>query len=171
MPLSAALEEAYASVDQDGDVWTTIQIDHVTLPGPLRFVQGVPVKDVFETMSFPIEVGGDPVSFTVADFGFVRPSQEEGGPGRGKIRIDNVSRHLQPVLRAAVQSDQPITVIYRVYHSTDTVNPETYSGLNLGNVALTALSATGDLYYQEVELQAFPRKTYTIELFPALFGQ
>lgn len=171
MTISSELEEAYANVDQDGDVWVTIQIDHVTLPDPLRFVQGTPVKDVFETKSFPLSPGGTPVPFTVADFGFVRPSQEEGGPGRGRIKVDNVSRHLQPVLRAATQSDQPIKVVYRVYHSKDLSNPETYDGLNLGNVSLTALSATGDLYYQEVELKAFPGKTYELLLYPALYGQ
>lgn len=171
MTLSAALEECYANVDRDGDEWVTIEIDHVTLPAPLRFVQGVPVKDVFETLSFPLTPGGTPVPFTVAGFGVVRPSQEEGGPGRGRIRVDNVSRHLQPVLRAATQSDQPITVTYRVYHSKDQSNPEIYDGLNLGNVALAALSATGDLYYREIALKAFPAKTYELDLYPALFGQ
>lgn len=171
MTISAALEECYANVDQDGDVWETIEIDHVALPGPQRFVLGTPVKDLFETMGFPVVFGGPDVSFTVAQFAFVRPSQEEGGPGRGRIRIDNVSRHLQPVLRAAVKSDQPIRVIYRCYHSTDRHDPETYSGLNLGNVSLTALSANGDLYYREIELKAFPGKTYELELFSALYGQ
>ena len=61
--------------------------------------------------------------------------------------------------------------MYRVYHSKDLSNPETYDGLNLGNVSLTALSATGDLYYQEVELKAFPGKTYELLLYPALYGQ
>ena len=171
MTISAALAEAYAAVDVDGEIWETVELDHVTMPEPRRFVRGAPVKDEFETMNFPITAGGTPVPFTIVDFSGVLPGHDEGGPTKAKLRIDNVSRILQQALREAVLSDQPIMVTYRTYSSKDPSNPEVYTDLRLRTVSITALSATGDLSYDEIEMKAFPGKTYDLTLYPALFGQ
>lgn len=171
MTISAALEEAYAAADVVGDIWDTIEIDHPTLAEPLRFVRGAAVKDVFETMAFPVVFGGPNVTFTVVDFSFTRPGFEEGGQSKAKIRVDNISRILQGALRAAIASDQPFAITYRAYHSEDIPNPEIYSGLRMGAVSVSALSATGDLYYEEIEMKAFPAKTFNLTDYPALYGQ
>lgn len=171
MMISAALAEAYAAVDVDGDVWETVELDHVTMEEPKRFVRGTPIKDVFETMSFPLVPGGVPVAFTVVDFSGILPGHDEGGPTKARLRIDNVSRILQQALREAVVSDQPITVTYRTYSSKDPDNPEVYTDLRLRSVSVTALSANGDLSYDSIEMKAFPGKTYDLTTYPALFGQ
>lgn len=170
MALSVALEEAYAAVDVSGDIFDTLEFDHVTFDVPLRFVKGTRVPGAFETMTFAVPSDGAAV-FNVIDFGFTRPGQEDGGTTRAQIRIDNVSRLLQGVLREAISSDQPFSVVYRCYSSNDPNNPEVYSGLKMSSVSLSALSATGELYYEEVEMQAFPGLTYNLDDYPALYGQ
>ena len=169
MTLAAALEEAYAAVDVKGDVLDTLEFDHPTLAEPLRFVKGIRVPGLHETV--PLPVPGNPAAlFIVVDFGFSRPSQEEGGPGRAKLRVDNVSRQLQEALRAAIASDQPFSVTYRAYSTLDPNHPEIYDGLRMGNVSVTPLSASGDLFYEEIEMKAFPGQTYDLTQYPALYG-
>ncbi|HEV2552709.1 MAG TPA: DUF1833 family protein [Bosea sp. (in: a-proteobacteria)] len=170
MALSTALEEAYAACDVEGDILDTLEFDHPTLATPLRFVQGTRVPGLYETVSLPVPVEGA-VDFTVVAFNFTRPGLEEGGVGRAKLRVDNVSRYLQEALRAAISSDQPFSVVYRAYSTLDTGNPEVFDGLRMGNVSVSPVSATGDLFYEEIEMKAFPGLTYTLDDYPALYGQ
>lgn len=164
------MAEAYASNDVKGDLLLTLEFDHITFPEPLRFVQGTRVKDLYETVTLPVP--GNPAAiFTVVDFSWQRPGQEEGGTTKAKIRVDNVSRALQEALRAAVASDEAFEVTYREYLTTDPNNPEIYVGLRMGTVTVTALSASGDLYYEEIEMKAFPGRTYDLDTYPALYGQ
>lgn len=179
MPISEGLEEAYASVDNNGFIYDTVEIDHNALEEPLYFVRGTTKAGEFTTMQFPVlmQVGDPPVptnvmkTFTMVDFGLQRPGQEEGGVTRARLRIDNVSRIIQSVMRDVIASDQPIRVTYRCYWSEDLENPEVYSGMKMNQVAITALSAEGELFYQEVDMQAFPRETYDLSRYPTLFYQ
>jgi hypothetical protein len=41
----------------------------------------------------------------------------------------------------------------------------------MGTVTVTALSAAGDLFYEEIEMKAFPGRTYDLDTYPALYGQ
>lgn len=164
------MAEAYASNDVKGDLLLTLEFDHITFPEPLRFVQGTRVKDLYETVTLPVP--GNPAAvFTVVDFSWQRPGQEEGGTTKAKIRVDNVSRALQEALRGAIASDEAFAVTYREYLTTDPNNPEIYDGLRMGTVTVTALSASGDLYYEEIEMKAFPGRTYDLDTYPALYGQ
>lgn len=170
MALSGALQEAYAVVDVSGDILHTLEFNHPTFDAPQRFVQGTRIPGEYETVALPVP--GNPAAlFKVVDFGFTLPSQEEGGVSRAKIRIDNVSGQLQDALRGAISSDYPFTLIYRTYSTNDLDNPEVYFGLNLRKVALNAYSAEGELSYEEFDMQAFPRLTYDLDLYSALYGQ
>ncbi len=169
MTVSAALAEAYASNDIAVDVYETLEFDHVTLEAPLRFVRGTRVKGLYETVTLP--VAGDPEAvFTVVDFFWQPPGQEEDGVAEARIRIDNVSRAIQEALRAAVSSDQPFSVVYRGYAKTDPNHPEVYDGLKMRSVSVSAISASGNLSYEEIELKGFPRRTYDSALYSALYG-
>lgn len=170
MVLSVAMTEAYAVADVRGDLLHTLELDHPTFPQPLRFVCGDRVPGVFETMTLP--VAGNPAAvFTVVAFNWTGPGQGDGGTTKAKIRVDNVSRQLQEPLRAAIVSGAKLTVTYRCYSTNDPNNPEVYDGLKMSDVNLNAVSANGDLYYEDIELQAFPRQTYSLPLYPALYGQ
>lgn len=170
MTISAAMAEAYASNDVRGDLLLTIQIDHITFAIPLRFVQGRRVRGLYETVTLPVP--GNPAAiFEVIDFGWQRPGQGEGGTTKARLRIDNVSQAIQAALRAAIAADKPFDVTYREYLTTDPNNPEIYDGLQMRTVSVTPLSASGDLSYEEIELQGFPRRTYDLALYQALYGQ
>lgn len=169
MVLSVALTESYAAVDVDGDVYETVQFDNAVLIEPLRFVNGVPVKDVYETVSFPVTFGGPAVPFQVIPFSWTPPSQEEDGPGQARLRVDNISRHLREPLELATQSDQPFLVTYRAFHSKDVNNPDVWTGLLLKRVSVNAFSASGELTYVEIALKAFPKKTYDLQTYQALY--
>lgn len=170
MALSVALTEAYAAVDVSGDIYHTLEFDHPTFAEPLRFVQGSRVTGVYETLNLP--TAGNPATpFTVVSFDFTLPGQEEGGVTKARIRIDNVSQLLQGVLREAISSDYPFSVVYRAYSTNDLNNPEVYSGLKMRSVSLSAVSAEGDLGYEEIEMQNFPGQTYSLDKYPALYGQ
>lgn len=170
MALSQALEEAYAAVDVSGEIYDTLEFNHPTLPEPLRFIKGTRIPGEYETTTLPI-AGNPSAVFTVVDFGFQRPGFDEGGSSKARVRVDNVSRILQGVLRDAIQADQPFAVTYRCYSTNDLNHPEEYTGLRMASVTLNALSAEGDLFYDEVELQGFPKRTYDLERYPALYGQ
>lgn len=168
--LSAALEEAYAAVDVDREFRDTLEFDHPTFDEPRRFVAGTRIPGVHETEQFPVP--GNPAAvFTIVNFEFQRPGHGEGGTTKARIRIDNVSRLLQDALRGAIAADQPFSVIYRCYALDDPNHPEIYDGLRMGSVQVTMLSAAGDLYYEEIEMKAFPGQTYSLDLYPALYGQ
>ncbi len=170
MTISAALAEAYAANDVSADLLFTIELNHITIEAPLRFVQGRHVKGVYESVTLPVP--GDPAAvFTVVDFSCQLPGQEEGGTTQARLRVDNVSRYLHEALRAAVSADQPYDLIYREYSTKDPNHPEIYTGLRLGKVKVSALSATGDLSYEEIEMRNFPTRTYDLVTYPALYGQ
>lgn len=170
MTISAAMAEAYASNDVKADLLLTIEIDHITLAEPLRFIQGTRIPHIYETVSLPVP--GNPAAvFTVVDFTWQRPGVEEGGTTKARLRIDNVSQSIQTALRAAIASDKPFEVTYREYLTSDPNNPEIYDGLRMSTVSVTALSASGDLSYEEIEMKAFPRRTYDLATYPSLYGQ
>ncbi|WP_100961074.1 DUF1833 family protein [Bosea sp. FBZP-16] len=170
MSLSEALTEAYAAVDVSGDIYDTLEFNHITLEAPLRFVKGHRIPGEYETLNLPV-AGNPSAVFTVVDFGFQRPGQDEGGTSKARIRVDNVSRVLQQALRDAISADQPFSVTYRCYSTNDINHPEEFTGLKMSSVTVNAFSAEGDLYYEEVELQGFPKRTYSLDLYPALHGQ
>ncbi|PZU87352.1 MAG: hypothetical protein DI527_18935 [Chelatococcus sp.] len=170
MTISAAMAETYASNDVRADLLCTLQFDHPTFIVPLRFVQGTRVKDLYETVQLPVP-GNPSADFTVVDFSWQRPGMEESGAPKARVRVDNVSRVLQDALRAAVSSDAPFDVTYREYLTSDPNHPEIYDGLHMSSVSVTALSASGDLFYEEIEMKAFPGRTYDLATYAALYGQ
>lgn len=169
MTIPAALAEAYASIDNSGFIYDTIQISHIALPESLYFLRGQYVKDEYETVTLPTSEGLK--VFTVVDFMLQRPGQEDGGVTRAKLRIDNVSRIIQNVLREVIASDRPFNITYRCYWSEDINNPEVFTGLKMAQVAVTPLTAEGELYYDEAEMKAFPGEVYDITRFAALYAQ
>jgi hypothetical protein len=169
--IEQGLEEAYASVDNSGVVMDTIQIDHIALDEPLYFLKGTPKAGEFEVVQLPVVNGGvaSMANFVVIDFFMQRPGQDDSGITRAKIRIDNVSRILNQVMSEVIASDKPFDITYRAYWSEDVNNPEVFTGLHMNQVAINASSAEGEVFYDEVEMKAFPRETYDLARFPSLF--
>jgi Domain of unknown function (DUF1833). len=161
------MREAYASPAADEVIIHTLELDHATLDQPIRIA-----CNVADDIGLPLERDGAIVHFVAMGVKVTPPSFDDDGPGSAQVQIDNVSGMLAPIVQAAVQSGSAFAVTYRAYTSADLLGPgETYSGLLLKRVSLTATMASGTLEMAEMETQAFPRLTYSIADYPALHGQ
>lgn len=164
MTLTAAMQEAYAANPGGEIVIETLELDHVTFEAPVRIA-----ANVDEDVALPLTSGGPDVAFKALAVSVTLPGVSEDGPTPMRIRIDNVSGYLLPYLRAAIQSTAPIGVIYRAYTSIDLSAPgDVIDGLQLRSVDLTATSAEGAVGFREIEMEAFPRRTYDQTFYPAL---
>jgi hypothetical protein len=164
MSVTAAMEEAYAANPRGEAVIETLELDHVTFAQPVYIATGVE-----DDISLPPALGATAVAFKALQISVTPPGVSADGPTPMKVRIDNVSSFLLPYLRGAVASTEPITVTYRAYTTTDLTQPgEVFSGLELRDVSLNAVSAEGAVGFKEIELQAFPLATYDEQYFPAL---
>lgn len=164
MTLTAAMQEAYAANPAGEIVIETLELDHVTFDRPIRIA-----SNVEEDVSLPLTAGGSPVLFKALAVSVTLPGVSEDGPTPMRIRIDNVSGYLLPYLRAAIQSTSPIGVTYRAYTSIDLTAPgDVIDGLQLRSVDLTATSAEAAVGFREIEMEAFPRRTYDSTYYPAL---
>lgn len=162
--LTAAMEEAYAANDHSETIYETLEMDHVTFAEPVRIVTGVD-----EDMEFRIERNGALVPFKACAVNAILPGVTENGPTQAKVTIDNVASLLLPILNDAVQGDSTVKVTYRAYTSKDLSGPgEVIDGLELWEVDLDVMSATGTLKLREIELEAFPKATYDQTFYPGL---
>jgi hypothetical protein len=166
--LATAMEEAYASAPSDVIILHTMELNHPAFAEPVRVVTGEePIGDgpVLLTLETGVEVAFTPLAFDVTPPGF-----DDDGPTSGKLGIDMVSGLLFDHLVAAASSAGVIDVTYRGYRSDVRFEPgDVITGLKLRAVTLTATRAEGEIGFDEVGRQAFPRRTYTIDQYPGLF--
>ncbi|MBS7698777.1 MULTISPECIES: DUF1833 family protein [unclassified Chelatococcus] len=164
MSLTEAMEESYASAARGDIIYETVEMDHVAFAAPVRVITGVD-----EAMSLPLALGGPTVLFEPLQVSITLPGVTEDGPTPAKVRIDNVSGLLLPYLREAIRATAPIKVIYRAYTTADLTQPgDVINDLELRSVTLNETYAEGSLGFREIELQAFPLKTYDDTFYPAL---
>jgi hypothetical protein len=115
---------------------------------------------------------GETVDFTALAFDVTPPGFDDKGPTPGQIRVDLVSGELFEPLEAAAVSSGVIAVTYRAWRSDARGEPgDVITGLKLRRVTLDETAASGEVGFDEVGKQAFPRVTYSIDLYPALFNQ
>ena len=166
MSLTRAIEEAYADPDLDDDILDTLELGHPTFETPVRILANGDAD-----MYLNIE-GGLRVLFQACAVRISLNGFDDDGPTTGQLQIDNVSKLLQPYLKAAVQAGDPITVKYRAYTRSDLSAPgEIRGGMMLSRVSLAPTSATGTLEMQtKADRQAFPRLTYDLAKYKALHG-
>lgn len=160
------MREAYASADRSVDIIETIELSHPSFDEPARVV--MPLD---EDASLPLEFGGTPVLFKACAFRAVPPGFADDGPTDWQLSIDNVSGLLNEYLDAALSDNRPISVTYRAYRTDDLTAPgEVIEGYMLRNVDLSATTATGSLYLEDISTQAFPRATYNLSQYPGIWA-
>jgi hypothetical protein len=166
-----ALLEAYASCAPSSRVFYTLELWQASFAQPARVV-----ANVGDDMMFGIEQGaprdaGEMVSFLACPFQAAYPEQREGQPPSTKITIDNVTRELVPLIRAALAVRQYIQVLYREYLSTDLTEPA-YGPVEfeLREVQMVGASLTGTAMVKNLQNKRFPRlnKNYDYIQFPSL---
>lgn len=165
MSVSAALQVAYASNRKGAPPIETLELDNATFDEPAR----IACSGVSADVSLPLILGDTAVLFRWCPTQVTPPGVTEEGPTPMKLRVQNVTRFLLPYLRAAKATTEPIVITYRVYLPSDLTQPQqvlTGYRLRVSNLDAVAVEATVAL--REIEMQAFPLRTYDAVDYPAL---
>jgi hypothetical protein len=157
-----ARDEAFASALPDKAERAVIELDNAAFDAPLFFIGGVE-DDTVITLE-----DGTVVTAIATGFSCTLPGFDESGPTPAKLSVDNISTKIYPYLR---QSAGVILVTYRCYLGEDySTVADLIEGLQMKMVDLTATSAEGELTFAEITTQAFPRLTYDLDTYPALWN-
>jgi hypothetical protein len=167
--LSQAIREAYASAPNTDVAFHTLEIYHPSFTTPIRVVRD------FVDLSAKLEStaprdASTYVTFIGYAFDIVPPEVSTTGVPQCQITIDNVSRDIMANLESAVTTSTPITVIYRMFLSSDLTGPQ-----NNPPMALTIISISADVFkitatatFGDLVNKRFPSQNYTIDTFPGL---
>lgn len=181
MTLSKALQEAYASGDEEGVVIDTVEIDHASLKDAIRLARNVDSQlgEPGDTIALPIEAGGAKLPHLLCAFEVIRPGADTDGPTDGKLRIDNVSDLVHDLLKGAVGYDEAIVVGFRQYRvlpgQLDAVtgpDEDVLSGLEMTDVSLGADRAEGTIAWPDGRNQNVPTGPHAFfsrDEYPGLF--
>jgi hypothetical protein len=157
-----AFEEACATAPVDKPARVVVELDTPAFDAPLYFMAGIE-----DDVQIKLETG-QVVTAIACAFDYTPPGAERGGPTPAKLAIDNVSGRILPYLKQATSA---IRVTYRAYLGDDlSTVVDMIEGLELKRVTLSGASAEGELTFAEIATQAFPRRTYDLDLYPGLWN-
>jgi hypothetical protein len=161
MSLTPAIREAYASCPVTMAELSTIEINHPTWSSPVRLVRDrIDLVATIET--------GPTVTFLAYPFDFSLPKKGEGRQEL-TITIDNAGRLLMDAIEALDLSvDQPVSVTYRAYLSTDLTRPGQRINLSARTLSIDTQRVTLTCGYADFLNRKFPRRVYRVEDFPGL---
>lgn len=167
--LSQAIREAYASAPNNSVAYHTLEIYHPSFTTPIRVVRD------FVDLSAKLEStaprdASTYVTFVGYAFDIVPPEVSTSGVPNLQITIDNVSRDIMANLEAAITTNTPITVIYRMFLSTDLTAPQNNPpmALTIINISADVFKITATATFGDLVNKKFPSQMYTIETFPGL---
>lgn len=167
--LTQALKEAYAAAPNDTVAYHTLEIYHPSFTTPIRVVRDF--VDLTATLeSTAPRDASQAVLFVGYAFDIVPPEVSTTGVPQLQITIDNVSRDIMSNLESAVTTSTPITVIYRMFISTDLSAPQNNPPMTLTIVSISAdvFKITATATFGDLVNKKFPSQSYTIETFPGL---
>ena len=169
-----AIKEAYASVPEE-TVLDCIELRHSTFDTPIRVVAAVPPGEDDSTGITLTHESDAPVDASTAvlylamPFGITHPNHEEGRIPQLKLWIDNASGQLDAPLELAVLERESIQITYRQYLASDlTTTQYRITGLELRDVEVGDVRATGALAMADYNDRLFPSRLYYPEDFPGL---
>jgi hypothetical protein len=114
--MSQLLETVHASVT-DEIQHHTLELPHESFPnGVIRWVQG------FSDETLGLE-NGEMVLFEQMPFGVSLPDKSIRGNQDLQFQLDNITGDALKYVRAVLDSDEPLPVIYRVYLESNTAAP------------------------------------------------
>lgn len=185
MSWTEAIEEARASAPADVFELETIEILHPAFvddednPDSVRLVLDDRDWELELEPDAPLN-GGQSVTFSKAAMRIERPAQEEGTLGEVRLSFDNVPRAYMPYLDAAAQVRATAQLILRVWLADRDLETGAYSaegppaeilrGLTIRGVQITGRSVTATARFLDLLNLGFPRRIFSREDFPALFG-
>jgi len=167
--LSQALKEAYASAPTTQVAYHTLELYHPAFTAPIRVVRDF--VDLSATLeSTAPRDASQTVLFVGFAFDIVPPEVSATGVPQCQITIDNVSREIVSNLELAISSNQPITVIYRLFLSSDLSAPQNNPPMTLTVISMTAdvFKVTATATFGDMVNRKFPSQMYTLDTFPGL---
>jgi len=167
--LTAAIEEAFAVAPSNVVVYHTLEINHVSFATPIRVVRDWNNLTATLEATAPHDPGAA-VLFAAYPFNIVPPEVTSTAVPQCTIEIDNVTREILAQIDAAIATPDLLTVIYRMFISTDLSGPQ-----NNPPMALTANAITADVFrirmtagFGDYANRRWPKEDYTSTRFPGL---
>lgn len=157
-----ARDEAYASARVDAMPRPVVRLDNPAFDKPLYFMQGIEEQTTIRNED------GVFADVIPCAFKCTLPGFDDSGPTPAKLIVDNVALQIYPYLRLA---SGPISVTYLGYLGDDLYNvADLVEGLKLKVVNLSSTTAEGELVFEEIATQNFPRRTYSLTDYPSLWN-
>jgi len=155
MAVSNSFKEAVFAQETDDVVLVLLTIAHADISPSIRVVNN----------NENITSNGN--LFTAFPFEIELPDNKELGVPRARLTIDNVSREIAEAIRTITTSATVTIEVIRA-EAPDTVEI-TWSALTLKNVKWDMYKVSGDLVFEELELEPFPIGQFSPANFPGLF--
>jgi hypothetical protein len=167
--LSQALKEAYAAAPTNEIAYHTLEIYHPAFTAPIRVVRDYVDLNATLEASAPRNPSSL-VTFVGYGFDIVPPEVSPTGVPTCTITIDNVARDIVENLELAMASMQSISVIYRLYLSSDLSQPQNNPPMTLTIINITAdvFKVTATASFGDLVNKKFPSVLYDLTTFPGL---
>lgn len=167
--LSQALKEAYASAPDNVVQYHTLELYHPSFTQPIRVVRDFVDLEATLESTAPRNAS-QAVTFVGFAFDIVPPEVSATGVPTCQITIDNVSREIVANLELAIASNQAITIIYRLFLSSDLSGPQNNPPMTLTVVSMSAdvFKVTATATFGDMVNRKFPSQMYTTDRFPGL---
>ncbi|WP_297105129.1 DUF1833 family protein [uncultured Devosia sp.] len=182
---SQALEEAYASAPADEFVVSTLELIHPAFvdesdnADSVRIVLDERDWDLTLEADAPL-FGGETKTFQALAMDVTLPEQVDGQMGSIKLALDNVPRTVWPKLQAAAKVRASARLVYREWVAVRDAESGAYVAstapdLIIGDLTMRVVSASvlrieGTATFVDLLNKGFPRRTFSREDFPGLFG-
>ncbi len=155
MVLSDAFKQAAFLQDTDEVFLALLTIAHADISPSIRVVNNT------ENITSNGNV------FTAFPFDIELPDARETGVPRARLTIDNVSREIAQSIRL-ITTAPTVTIEIVMASDPDTVE-QTWADMTLKNVKWDMFKMSGDLIFEEIEVEPFPAGQFSPASFPGLF--
>jgi hypothetical protein len=182
---TTALQEAYASAPADEFVVSTIELIHPAFvdeaddPDSIRVALDDRDWDLTYEATAPL-FAGETKSFSALAMKVSLPEQGEGTLGTLTLALDNVPLTIWPQLQAAARIRASAQVIYREWVAVRDVGTGVYTAsatpdmiidqLTMKVVTASLLRLEGQASFVDLLNKSFPRRIFSRDDFPGLFG-
>lgn len=182
---TTALQEAYASAPADEYVISTIELIHPAFVDELDAADSIRVALDTRDWDLTLEVtaplfGGETKTFSALAMQVSLPEQTEGTLGTLTLALDNVPLSIWPQLQAAARIRASAQVIYREWVAILDVDTGAYTPsatpdliidqLTMKVVTASLLRLEGQASFVDLLNKNFPRRRFSRDDFPGLFG-
>lgn len=155
------LSRSYASAPTTETLIRTLEIKPAG-SAPVR------VCATFEDQELTLETS-ETVTFRGTHMDLAEPAKNATGQQTLKFAFANVTAEAQEMIETALESGLPVTVIYRVYLSSDTSAPAYRPAqMTMSGGTFEGLMVQIEASYFEILNAAWPRQRYTAEFAPGL---